>query len=112
MFHRLDRLSLTFTPSWGLVRIGRQAVTWGNGLVFNPMDLFNPFAPTAVQRDYKIGEDMAYAQVPIGMAETQLLYLPRRDCRKENIAFSTPTSVLATRLVYVCDESSSVLSAS
>jgi hypothetical protein len=26
VFHRLDRLSLTLTPSWGLVRVGRQAV--------------------------------------------------------------------------------------
>jgi hypothetical protein len=21
-------------------------LTWGNGMLFNPMDLFNPFAPT------------------------------------------------------------------
>lgn len=79
VYHRLDRLNLTYMPDWGTLRLGRQALTWGNGLIFNPMDLFNPFAPTAVQRDYKIGEDMAYAQLPLGMAETQLLYLPRRD---------------------------------
>ena len=79
VFHRLDRLSLTLTPSWVLVRIGRQAVTWGNGLVFNPMDLFNPFAPVDIERDYKVGDDMALAQVELGAcANGQLLCVPRR----------------------------------
>ncbi len=78
-YHRLDRLNLTYAPDWGTLRLGRQALTWGDGLVFNPMDLFNPFSPTAVQRDYKTGDDMAHVQVPIGLSEIQLLYLPRRD---------------------------------
>ncbi len=79
IYHRLDRLNLTWTPDWGTLRIGRQALTWGDGLVFNPMDLFNPFAPAAVQRDYKVGDDMALVQIPIGEVEIQTLYLPRRD---------------------------------
>jgi hypothetical protein len=79
VYHRLDRLNLTWTPDWGTVRLGRQALTWGDGLVFNPMDLFNPFAPTAVQRDYKTGDDMALLQLPVGPDEIQMLYLPRRD---------------------------------
>jgi hypothetical protein len=60
---RLDRLNFTYTSSWGFVRIGRQAVTWGNGLIFNPMDLFNPFPPADIQRDYKVGDDMVLAQL-------------------------------------------------
>ena len=79
VYQRLDRLNLTFTPSWGTVRMGRQALTWGNGLLFNPMDLFNPFAPTSIQRDYKVGEDIALMQVPVGQGDIQLLYVPRRD---------------------------------
>lgn len=78
-YHRLDRLNLTYTPSWGSLRLGRQALTWGNGMIFNPMDLFNPFAPTSVQRDYKVGDDMILGQVYIGASEAQLLYVPRRD---------------------------------
>jgi hypothetical protein len=38
MYHRLDRLSATYTNEIITVRAGRQAQTWGNGLVFNPMD--------------------------------------------------------------------------
>jgi hypothetical protein len=57
-YHRIDRLALTLLPEWGTARVGRQVITWGNGFLFNPMDLFNPFAPTDIERDYKIGDDM------------------------------------------------------
>ena len=36
VYHRLDRLNLTWAPDWGTVRLGRQALTWGDGMVFNP----------------------------------------------------------------------------
>ena len=58
LYHRLDRLSVTFQPYWGTLQIGRQALTWGNGFLFNPMDLFNPFSPTQIDREYKPGDDM------------------------------------------------------
>ena len=80
LYHRMDRLSLTLQPDWGTICIGRQAITWGNGLVFNPMDLFNPFAPTDVERDYKVGDDMISAQLPLhDIGDIQTLYMPRRD---------------------------------
>lgn len=80
MLHRMDRLSITLQPEWGTVRVGRQAVTWGNGLVFNPMDLFNPFAPTDIERDYKTGDDMLFTQVSLAdTGDIQFLFLPRRD---------------------------------
>jgi hypothetical protein len=80
LYNRLDRLALTFLPTWGQVRLGRQAVTWGNGFLFNPMDLFSPFSPTDIERDYKIGTDMALVQVGLGnIAGVEFLYVPRRD---------------------------------
>jgi hypothetical protein len=80
LYQRLDRLALTILPAWGQVRLGRQAITWGNGFLFNPMDLFSPFSPTDIERDYKIGTDMAFAQVGLGnIAGVELLYVPRRD---------------------------------
>ncbi len=60
--HKLDRLSLNLDSDFGRVVIGRQAVTWGNGILFNPMDIFNPFSPYDTQRDYKQGDDMAYLE--------------------------------------------------
>ena len=89
LYNRFDRLSLTLLPKWGAVTIGRQAVTWGNGLVFNPMDLFNPFAPTDIERDYKIGDDLVSAQVSAGTIGTfHFLYVPRRDPLRDTVQWN------------------------
>ncbi len=80
LYHRLDRLFISYRPDWGAVRLGRQAVTWGDGRLFNPMDLFNPFSPTDIVRDYKIGDDMLnIIWTPAGTGEYQILCVPRRD---------------------------------
>lgn len=79
-YHRLDRLSLTLQPAWGTVSVGRQALTWGNGLIFNPMDLFNPFQPTDIIRDYKVGDDMAVVRAPLkNFGDAQMVYVARRN---------------------------------
>jgi hypothetical protein len=58
----LDRLNVAYsTPEW-VIRVGRQALTWGSGLVFRPMDLFDPFSPAATDTEYKPGTDMLYVQ--------------------------------------------------
>lgn len=59
---RIDRLSVSYTSTHLVIRLGRQALTWGSGLVFHPMDLFDPFAPNAIDTEYKPGADMLYAQ--------------------------------------------------
>lgn len=80
LYHRMDRLNLSLHADWGTVRIGRQALTWGNGMLFHPMDLFNPFAPTDIVRDYKIGDDMITARFSARAgADFQMLYVPRRN---------------------------------
>ncbi len=80
LIHRIDRLSATREAERGFVRLGRQAVTWGNGLVFNPMDLFNPFAPTDVVRDFKVGDDIALGQIGFdGGASLEGLVVARRE---------------------------------
>ncbi len=60
--HRLDRLWLGYANEKTVVRFGRQAISWGNGLFFAPMDIVNPFDPTAIDTEYKIGDDMLYTQ--------------------------------------------------
>ena len=59
---RIDRLAITYATPDLVVRVGRQALTWGSGLVFRPMDLFDPFGPTATDTEYKPGVDMLYVQ--------------------------------------------------
>lgn len=78
--HRLDRLSLGYSGERMVVRAGRHAVSWGNGLAFNPLDIFNPFSPTAVDKDYKTGDDMLYGQWLFDSGDDlQAIILPRRD---------------------------------
>ncbi len=62
MLHRLDRLWIGYTTDKTVVRFGRQAISWGNGLFYAPMDLVNPFDPATVDTEYKPGDDMLYVQ--------------------------------------------------
>ena len=59
---RLDRVNIAYTGDKTVLRFGRQAISWGNGLLFTPMDIFNPFDPAAVDKEYKSGDDMLYGQ--------------------------------------------------
>lgn len=78
--HRLDRLSLGYSTGTAALRVGRQAVSWGNGLVFQVLDVVNPFSPLAIDKDYKTGEDMLYGQWQWAeRSDAQFIELPRRD---------------------------------
>jgi hypothetical protein len=59
---RLDRINVAYSSARAVIRFGRQAISWGNSLLFTPMDILNPFDPTAVDKEYKSGDDMLYAQ--------------------------------------------------
>lgn len=77
---RLDRVSVGFTGDKTVFRFGRQAVSWGNGLLFTPMDIFNPFDPAAVDKEYKAGDDMVYGQYLLDSGDdVQAVAVIRRD---------------------------------
>ena len=80
LLHRLDRLYLGVTGKNTVLRIGRQAVSWGNGLIYTPMDFFNPFDPAAVDKEYKTGDDMIYGQFLTQSGDDmQAVWVFRRD---------------------------------
>ncbi len=87
VYQRIDRLAVSYSSEKLVARVGRQAISWGNGMVYNPLDLFNPFAPAAIDKEYKRGEDMIYVQ---GLSnagnDIQLLYIPRRDLASGELA--------------------------
>ena len=62
LLHRLDRLWVGYASENVVARFGRQAISWGNGLFYAPMDLVNPFDPATVDTEYKAGDDMLYVQ--------------------------------------------------
>jgi len=86
LVHRLDRLVLTVYPSWGVLSVGRQAATWGNGFLFNPMDLLNPFSPMAIDRDVKPGSDLISLEAHLEKwGSIHALAAPRLDLNRNNL---------------------------
>ena len=78
--HRFDRLHLDYIGDRTVVRVGRQAVSWGNGLLYNPLDFLNPFDPATVDKEYKTGDDMVYGQYLRDSGDDiQALWVGRRN---------------------------------
>lgn len=76
--HNLDKLALAWRTSLFNLTVGRQVVSWGTGRLWNPTDLFSPFAPTDVDREVRRGADAVRASVPLGATgELDLIWLPQ-----------------------------------
>jgi hypothetical protein len=98
IFGRLDRLSFGFTRGPLALRLGRQVSSWGNGLVFQVLDLFNPFPPNAVDTEYKPGSDMLTAQwlFPNG-DDLQGIVVPRRADRSQPLEAAESSAAVKWR---------------
>ncbi len=91
----IDRLSVSYTSDSFVLRVGRQAITWGNGLVFQPGDILAPFSPGAVDTSYKTGADMVYGQYLFDSgADVQAVWVPRAATTGGAIAFDGSTFAL------------------
>ncbi len=79
-WHRFDRLAIRYRRADWSVTLGRQAVSWGGGLVFQPMGLFTPFAPTTVDQEYKPGDDLLLIErLFADGSDINLLLVGRKD---------------------------------
>jgi hypothetical protein len=93
--HRLDRLAIGYTGEKVVARFGRQAISWGNGMFFAPMDIVNPFDPTAVDKEYKTGDDMLYGQYLLDNGhDVQAGAVFRRDPRTGDVESDQATYAL------------------
>jgi hypothetical protein len=80
LLQRLDRLWLGYSSERLVLRIGRQALSWGNGVFYTPLDLVNPFDPSSIDTEYKMGDDMLYAQyLRASGDDAQAALVVRRD---------------------------------
>jgi hypothetical protein len=79
--NRFDRFSASARLGATSVKVGRQVVTWGNGMLFNPFDLFSPFSPVEIEREYKRGEDGASWKIDAGerLGTVDVVSMFRRD---------------------------------
>ena len=80
LWHRFDRISVGWSSRSWRVRLGRQALSWGNGLIFQPVDVLNPFSPVAVDTEYKPGDDMMLVERRFAQGqEMQAIAVARRN---------------------------------
>jgi hypothetical protein len=60
--HEIDRGLFAFHPEWGEVTVGRQAIGLGRGVLFGAVDVFAPFTPLEVDREWRRGVDALRAE--------------------------------------------------
>jgi hypothetical protein len=89
--HRLIARVFRGTVSWYGNRIsvvaGRQRVAWGTGFVWNPTDLLNPLAPTAIERTEKGAVDAVFVTLPTGaLSAVEVVAAPVRDSGRHRYA--------------------------
>ena len=63
--HELDRASAQFNVRQAEITLGRQAVGWGRGVMFGAVDLFSPFTPLEVDREWRRGVDAVRADLKL-----------------------------------------------
>ena len=84
-----------------MLSLGRQALSWGNGLLFQVLDVVNPFSPADVIKAYKSGDDMLYAQQLFSSGnDLQLAVVPRRDVETGNIVDDESTYAMKYKAVF------------
>ena len=93
--HRLDRLWFGYTDDKTVLRFGRQAISWGNGFFYSPMDIVNPFNPATIDTEYKAGDDMFYGQhLRNNGHDIQAAVVFRRNVENNNVETGESTASL------------------
>ena len=62
-WHEVDRLALSFHLPRVELTVGRQALGWGRGMMFGAVDVFAPFTPLEVDREWRRGVDAVRVDV-------------------------------------------------
>lgn len=63
--HEIDRAYVTLHLPFLELTVGRQAIGLGRGVVFSAVDVFAPFSPTEVDREWRRGVDAVRAELRI-----------------------------------------------
>lgn len=78
--HQLDRLNAKIDLGFADLTLGRQAISWGVGYLWSPVDLLTTFSPLQINRDYKAGVDAVLLDLPLGpFQESYLAYAPEEN---------------------------------
>lgn len=63
--HEIDRANAQVHMRRADLTIGRQAIGWGRGVMFTSVDLFAPFSPLEVDREWRSGVDAVRAEAKL-----------------------------------------------
>ena len=63
--HEIDRANAQVHLRRSELTIGRQAIGWGRGVMFTSVDLFAPFSPLKVDREWRSGVDAVRADIKV-----------------------------------------------
>jgi hypothetical protein len=63
--HEVDRANAQVHLRRADLTLGRQAIGWGRGVMFTAIDLFAPFSPLEVDREWRSGVDAARADIKL-----------------------------------------------
>jgi hypothetical protein len=63
--HEIDRANAQVHLRRTDLTLGRQAIGWGRGVMFTSIDLFAPFSPLEVDREWRSGVDAVRADVKL-----------------------------------------------
>lgn len=78
--HQLDRLNARIDLELADITLGRQAISWGVGYLWSPVDLLTTFSPLQINRDYKAGIDAVLLNVPLGPFQgLSVAYAPEEE---------------------------------
>ena len=90
----VDRSNMAVGGAGAGLKIGRQTISWGDGIVFSVLDLVAPFTPTAIDREYKAGDDGVSGRFSISQtSDVEIYQILRRDINDHEVSFGS--SVLA-----------------
>ena len=90
----IDRAQIIYRNSALRVSVGRFPTSWGRGLVFHPLDVFNAYTPTLVDREFKRGSDSLLIEYLFSTGSELQLLATDRD---PSIEFDLPTTTYAVK---------------
>jgi hypothetical protein len=76
------------------VSMGRQRFAWGTGKFWNPTDLLNPYSPTQIEKEERVGSDALSLDFHLGtITKSILVYAPRSTWRNSSLAGRFKTTI-------------------
>ena len=76
------------------IRVGRQRIAWGSALFWSPIDIINPFDPTQIEREQRVGVDALTVDWDYNdLSRLSLVYAAHDDPVRDTTAIRWRTNI-------------------